>query len=61
MTRIDTIISTIGYLETGIECIRRHEKKEITLDFACIAIEVAMLKAKKNLLWLALMEKVGDA
>ena len=56
MTKKDTIISTIGYLETGIGCIRRLEIKEIRLDFALISIETAMRKAKKNLEWLALME-----
>jgi len=57
MTKKDTIISTIGYLETGVDCIRRYETKEIDLSFALISIEVAMRKAKKNLEWLALVEE----
>jgi len=56
MTKKDTIISTIGYLETGIDCVRRYETKEIDLGFVLISVEVAMRKAKKNLEWLALME-----
>jgi len=59
MTKQDTIIATIGYLETGINCIRRYETKEINLDFMLISVEVAMRKARKNLEWLALLEKVG--
>lgn len=59
MNKKDTIISTIGYLETGVDCIRRYERKEIDLSFALISVEVSMRKAKKNLEWLALMEKDG--
>jgi len=59
MTKRETIIATIGYLETGVDCIRRYETKEIGLSFALISVEVAMRKAKKNLEWLALIEKDG--
>jgi len=59
MSKKDTLLSTIGYLETGTEYIRRYETKEINLDFALISIELAIRKARKNLEWLALTEKDG--
>jgi len=60
MTKKDTIIATIGYLETGLDCIRKYDTKGINLEFMLISVEVAMRKAKKNLEWLALLEKGGD-
>jgi len=57
MKKNETIISTIWYIETGIDYIRRYETKEIDLGFALVAIEVQLRKAKKNLEWLAIMGK----
>ena len=57
MTKKDTIIATIGYLETGLDCIRKYDTKGINLEFMLVSTEFAMRKARKNLEWLALLEK----